>query len=158
MLTKTPVRGILLSLSILGISFAQELPIIESDQVQPVTLTASRFIEALGYFGGPLPEEVARQFAEAKSKPLTEKVAAIQAALDPLCLAMITINPESRVSVVTGPASPRLVVGEWMIFPVKVHNEAGVTAPLNVNSKQAIVGNAQPSESRWMQLLSLIHI
>lgn len=55
---------------------------------------------------------------------------AVQKALDPLCLVAVSINPESRVSVLEGAAKKELVQQGWRTFLVKVHNEAGVTAPL----------------------------
>ena len=48
-----------------------------------------------------------------------------------------TINPESRVKVQVGPAQKSLVEQGWRIFLVKVHNEAGVTAPLRCSSPNA---------------------
>ena len=50
--------------------------------------------------------------------------------LDPLCLAGVTINAESRVSVVEGPAAKELVEQGWRTFLVKVSNQAGITAEL----------------------------
>ena len=64
-------------------------------------------------------------------------VAKIQAVLDPLCLASVSINPESRVKVSLGPAAAELVQHGWRVFLVKVHNEAGVTPPLRLTSPQA---------------------
>src|SRR5439155_24242904 len=58
----------------------------------------------------------------------------IQTALDNYVLAAVRINPESRVSVDQGPAAPELVEGGTRLFLVKVLNEAGVTAPLRVES------------------------
>lgn len=144
--------SLVVCLGLLGISSGQELPVVESTEPQPVSLLAKRFIEALGYVGGPLPESTARAFADSAEKSGDERVSGIQSALDPLCLAMVTINPESRVSVIPGPAKAELVVGDWRIFPIKVHNEAGVTAPLNVTSAQSVADGAQPTENRWIQL------
>ena len=66
-------------------------------------------------------------------------VRAVQAALDPYCLVMVNINPESRVKVAPGPARPVLAQAGWRQFLVKVHNESGVTAEL-----KAISPNAAP--------------
>ena len=46
----------------------------------------------------------------------------------------VTINPESRVSVVQGAAAPALVEGGSRLFLVRVRNQAGVTAPLRLTS------------------------
>ena len=61
----------------------------------------------------------------------------MQQALDPLCLFVVNINPESRVKVARGPAAAELVEQGWRMFLVKVVNEAGVTAPLRVGSSNA---------------------
>ena len=74
--------------------------------------------------------------AIATTDPATA-VEQIQKTLDPLCLAQIDINPESRVKVKLGPAPKKLVEQGWRIFLVKVHNEAGVTAPLRCSSPNA---------------------
>ena len=54
----------------------------------------------------------------------------IQKSLDPYCLVGVNINPESRVKVKEGQVSKELMQQGWRTFLVKVHNEAGVTAPL----------------------------
>src|SRR5690606_20929839 len=65
-------------------------------------------------------------------------VAAIQRALDPLCLAIVNVNPESRVTVARGPAAAELMQHGWRSFLVKVVNEAGVTAALRCHSPNAV--------------------
>lgn len=57
--------------------------------------------------------------------------------LDPYCLAMVDINPEARVKVLRGPATAKLVEAGWTSFLIKVHNDAGVTAQLEVQSVNA---------------------
>ena len=58
----------------------------------------------------------------------------LQRILDRRVLAVVHINPESRVKVEAGAARPELVEGGTRVFLVKVINEAGVTAPLTVSS------------------------
>ena len=50
---------------------------------------------------------------------------------------LITVNPEARVKVAPGPATPRLVQGGWSTYLVKVHNEAGTNAELQWSSPNA---------------------
>ena len=50
---------------------------------------------------------------------------------------MVDINPEERVKVARGPAPAKLIQDGWTSFLVKVHNEAGVTAQLQVQSENA---------------------
>jgi hypothetical protein len=49
----------------------------------------------------------------------------------------VTINPESRVSVVEGPVAKRLIQGGWATFLIKVQNEAGITPQLKPESPNA---------------------
>ncbi len=75
----------------------------------------------------PSSAEIRTALANDDSAAAVEK---IQEVLDPLCLAGVSVNPESRVKVQTGPAAKELVEQGWRVFLVKVHNEAGVTAAL----------------------------
>jgi hypothetical protein len=94
---------------------------------------SGRLLQALDYVGRPLADGPR---AAIKAGNGGEYGNRLQQALDPLCLAVVTINPESRVSVVAGAAAARLVEGDWSVFLVKVVNEAGVTAPLRAMSSE----------------------
>ncbi len=105
---------------------------------QPLKAQAMRIAQALELLGSPLGAE-AREELDAVLE-MTDEPAAVKAAqkvLDPLCLAAVNINPESRVKVDTGPAAKELMQQGWRVFLVKVHNEAGVTAELNCTSPNA---------------------
>lgn len=148
---------------------ADELPIVTSVEAQPLQAQVKRVVEALDFLGQPLtePQQKALNAALAE-KDATAAVKAIQAALDPLCLAGVNINPESRVKAGTGPAAAKLVQHGWTVFLVKVHNEAGVTAPLRVSSPNAAplvkgsTGSPAPQPSitpddvpqRWLDLMT----
>ncbi len=97
-----------------------------------------RIGQALEYLGVPFraDEQSALQAAFAQ-EDAAASVEAIQRVLDARVLAHVHINPESRVKVAAGNASPALVQQGWRVFLVKVHNEGGVTAPLKVGSPQA---------------------
>lgn len=133
-----------------------KIPRVEKVAVQPLNLQIKRLEEALDYLGRPLsPEDKARLDKARKSADEREVRALIQDALDPHCLAFIEINPESRVKVLAGPAKPILVEKGWRQFLIKVHNQAGVTAPLEVTSEQAKPLANSPKEKvddRWMDL------
>ena len=45
----------------------------------------------------------------------------------------VQINPEMRVKVNAGPAPAELVVGEWQFFLVRIQNDSGTTAPLQLS-------------------------
>ena len=119
-----------------------------ADDGQAVTLNAKRVGQALEVLGNPLSKEEAVKLQGGK-------VDQVEAVLDPRCLAVVTINPESRVKAVAGAAKPVLVEAGWSVFLIKVINEAGVTAPLRVGSAQAApLAGSQESEleDRWLDL------
>ncbi|MGH9454663.1 MAG: CehA/McbA family metallohydrolase, partial [Terriglobia bacterium] len=61
-------------------------------------------------------------------------VARAEAILDKYALVEVTVNPESRVDVKRGRAPAELIQDGTRLFLVKIVNQAGVTAPLNVES------------------------
>lgn len=110
-------------------------PKVTTVERQPLVAATERLVQALDYVGAPLtPADHSQLDAALKLADPVECAVRIQAVLDPLCLAAVTINPESRVSVIEGPAKKELVQQGWRTFLVKVANEAGVTAPLKVES------------------------
>ncbi|WP_422931335.1 CehA/McbA family metallohydrolase [Singulisphaera sp. PoT] len=117
---------------------AEELPIVEQVEFQPLVAQVRQVVEALEHLGQPLQAETRKQLEAALTmadEPAGNR--AIQAVLDDLCLVGVTINPESRVKVSQGTARPQLIQHGWRLFLVKVQNEAGVTAPLEVQSPNA---------------------
>ena len=132
------------------------LPQVTDVALQPLAAQAKAITEAMGFLGAPFPEQTRQTLETAyKNSDESEAVAAIQTALDPFCLAAIEINPESRVKVAGGPAKPDLVEGGWSTFLVKVHNTAGVTAPLQAASPQSLPLHNSPAGEvvdRWLDL------
>lgn len=117
---------------------SNELSLVTDVEFQPLASATQRLIEALDYLGSPLSENDLD--AIKKSLVSDDKVQAvkdIQNILDTYCLAGVNINPESRVKVKEGPVNKELMQQGWRTFLVKVHNEAGVTAPLVSESKNA---------------------
>ncbi len=115
------------------------LPLIADVEPQPLLAQASRLQESLTFLGSSLSAADARQLnALAQKIPDRQTVAQIQHILDPYCLAMVSINPEARVKVLRGPAPAKLMQGGWTSFLVKVHNEANITAELQVESPNAM--------------------
>jgi hypothetical protein len=107
---------------------------------QPLLAQALRLKDALSYLGNSLSKEDSKRLTDLQNNAFTGETAKkIQAILDPYCLALVDINPESRVKVTRGPAAAKLSQGGWTSFLIKVHNQAGVTAKLEVQS-----ANAQP--------------
>lgn len=111
------------------------LPDVPGVDAQPLLAQAIRLNEALSYFGSALSADDQKRLKELQHKLPGEEIATlVQDILDPYCLAMVEINPEARVKVIRGPAKAKLVKEGWTSFLVKVHNQAGVTARLEVES------------------------
>jgi hypothetical protein len=128
----------LVSLSIATAASAEPLPKVTGVELQPLVAQIKRVAQALELLGSPLTTEQQTALDQALAlQDASAATAAIQQVLDPLCLVGITINPESRVKVAPGEAPRRLVQNGWTVFLVKVHNEAGVTAALRVESPNA---------------------
>lgn len=123
---------------------AQPVDQVFSVEAQPLKAQVKRVVQALDLLGAPLGDEREAAIELALGEMNDDAaVAAVQAALDPLCLAVVNISAESRVKVSEGPAPKELVQQGWTVFLVKVHNEAGVTAELRCSSP-----NAEPQETR----------
>jgi hypothetical protein len=103
--------------------------------LQPLAQQARRVETALAFLGQPLtPSERQAIDSAVGLTDETTAVARLQEVLDAHVIANVHINPESRVKVEQGTAKPELVQGGTRLFLVKVVNEAGVTAPLTVQS------------------------
>lgn len=105
---------------------------------QPFKAQVTRVLQALEYQGSPLPEEEKKAVDELLDHGSTETDAEkLQDLLDIHALVEIQINPESRVKLARGRATPELMENGWRSFLVKIDNEAGVTAELRGVSPQA---------------------
>jgi hypothetical protein len=143
-------------LTLLAMLALQDLPIVTGADPQPVRVHVGRLKDALDFLGQPVAGPSAEKLEAALKEADGQKaLRGIQEALDPLCLAGVHINPESRVRVEPGPAPRRLMEQGWSQFLVKVQNEAGVTAALRASSPQALSMFNSPKEQlddRWMEL------
>src|SRR5258708_40378375 len=103
--------------------------------LQPLAQHVRRLEDALNYLGQPLSASEHRRINEAiGDSDEAAAVKQIEAILNPHVLLIADINPESRVKVEQGPATPELVQAGTRLFLVKVLNNAHVTAELNVES------------------------
>lgn len=93
-------------------------------------------------------DELHAMLGQEPSKP--SAAVEVQKLLDPFCLIGVNINPESRVKVARGPAKAELVKGRDSFVLVKVHNDAGVTAPLGVGGTQ-LIPTAGSREGHWLE-------
>ncbi|MFN3322686.1 MAG: CehA/McbA family metallohydrolase [Bryobacteraceae bacterium] len=153
---RIPCLSLLLLLAA-GFCAAEELPLVSNVEYQPLAAQVTRLLQSLDMIGEPLPsaETAELQRLVEQGPPNARSLARIQQLLDRHCLIGVHINPESRVKVQQGPASPELLEQGWRTFLVKVHNEAGVTAVLAADSPNAgPLPNASANVvgRRWMDL------
>jgi hypothetical protein len=113
---------------------------------QPLLAQAIRLKDALSFLGSSLTKEDEEQLTSLQRQPLNQQTSKrVQEILDPYCLAIININPESRVKVLRGPANPKLIQNGWVSYIVKVNNDAGVTSQLQVESPNTATPLYAPS-------------
>ncbi len=159
-MTRTLTLFVVTTLTVAGWSSslrAQEpgWPIAQKISKQPLIAHAKQLADTLEYLGDPLSDADRAALTGAANAPDdAAATAAVQRVLDPRCLIAVQINPESRVSALAGPAKPELIEQGWRQFLVKVVNEAGVTAPLKLDSPNALPLAGSPPkdiESRWLE-------
>lgn len=126
-------------------------------ELQPLAAQARRIVEALDHLGSPLKAADRKALLDAaNAMDPARGVDAIERVLDHYTLIQLQINPESRVKAAPGPARPELVEQGWRTFLVKVTNEAGVTAPLQVESPNlGRLANSTREQipNRWLEVL-----
>lgn len=121
-----------------GFASAELTPLIGVER-QPLQAATQRLVEALKGVGAPISDSDLKELTKLYELEADADVTqGIQAILDRYSLASVHINPESRVSVQEGNAKKELMQQGWRTFLVKVHNEAGVTARLQLSSPQAL--------------------
>jgi hypothetical protein len=134
----TPVVTWAMLIAAVSPAWSADLVPVKRVEQQPLVAATQRLLQALDVVGSPLPAADAQAVEAALAETDPEKsVLGIQSALDRHCLVEVTINPESRVSAKEGPAARDLMQQGWRTFIIKVVNEAGVTAPLRIDSPQA---------------------
>src|SRR5215471_17846566 len=135
--------------------------------IQPFAQQVRAVETSLAYLGQPLAtgdhEAINEAVGDADEGAAVNR---LQQILDRYTIAIVDINPESRVKVQAGAAKAELVEGGTRIFLVKVLNKAGVTAPLVAESPNAVPifvqsdGSPEPAKTilpsdardRWMEL------
>ncbi len=114
--------------------------------LQPLAQQARRLETTLSYLGQPLAPADHRLIDDALAVADEEEgVQQIQTALDKYVLAVVRINPESRVKVEEGAAKPELVEGGTRLFLVKVINHGNVRAPLSCRVRTAATCTSAPT-------------
>src|SRR5579863_4902645 len=125
------------------------LPRVEETRWGPVRASCQRLLG----IDGALPPDVGRKLTALLKDDGTDAARALkklQDLLDPLCLAGVSINPESRVKAARGPAAASLVRGQARVVLVKVVNDAGVTPALAVGGDELRIPGKTGS-GRWLE-------
>lgn len=112
---------------------AADVPVVDVEG-QPLAANAGRLLKALDMLGAPLPADATKALEKAIADKDAKKV---QELLDKHVLFAITINPEARLKVATGPASTTIQQAGWTPVVVKVMNDSTVKKQLKIMSNQA---------------------
>ena len=117
-----------------SVSQAADVPVIGDVEGQPLAANAGRVLKAADFLGTPLPEDATKALNKAIEDKDAKKV---QELLDKFVLFAITINPEARLKVATGPGSTTIQQAGWTPVVVKVMNDSTVKKQLKIMSNQA---------------------
>lgn len=125
-------------------------PLVGGAEIQPLAAQVRRLILAMDAVGAPVATKDVEALEAALINQDGDAREVVQAILDSYCLAVITINPEMRVSVAAGQTRRELVEGGWRSFLVKVYNQAGTTARLQAVSPngQSVFSYLPPRDQR----------
>jgi hypothetical protein len=116
--------------------------------LQPFTQQVRQVETTLAYLGQPLAQSDLKAVSAAiANADESSAVADLVQILDKYTLAVVDINPESRVKVQPGTAKAELVEAGTRLFLVKVLNRAGVTAQLVAESPNALPIFVQSDQS-----------
>src|SRR5438477_12017366 len=103
--TRRHLIGSMLTAAGLAHPFARRLAAASSSRsfgaepdLQPLLAQARRLVDAMAYLGEPFPDAERGQL-DAAANMAGDGVEAIQKILDPRCLLVVRINPESRISI-----------------------------------------------------------
>jgi hypothetical protein len=113
-------------------------PIVEGVAKQPLMVHVDHLLQALSFVGRPVSEADRTAIFNAAQLPDDKATVAIQQILDRYALVRVDIDPIRKVLVVPmSGSSETLTKNGWTTFLVKVHNQAGVTDQVDVDSPQA---------------------
>jgi hypothetical protein len=128
------------------------LPVVDEIEFHELRDRVENVLKALHSLKASLPEDATKELKDLLRNGAKDSKAAqkIQKLLDSHCLFGITINPESRVKAARGALPGQLVRDRPSYVLVKMHNEAGVTAPLKVEGPQLRAAGAADGDA-WLE-------
>lgn len=101
---------------------------------QPLAANAKRLLQALEFLGAPLRTKTSKSIVAAAN---ARDARQLQTLIDPHVLFAVSLNPEVRVKVKRGPATPVLQQGGFTPVLVKILNDSTVTKQLRIVSPQS---------------------
>lgn len=157
MKSEKPFVFILMALTLLCCFGSSVLKASSRVSLQPFSDDVREIERDLTFYGQPLSDadQQAIDQAFANSNP-ANAISTAERILDKYTLADVTVSPEERVDVARGPASANLIQDGTRLFLVKVINQAGVTAPLEVSSPNSgsvyVTSTGSPSPQEQLTL------
>ncbi len=131
-------------------------PRVADVEAQPLLSQVKRLQEALTYLGAPLPSSTRTALAAAARETDDALVARlVQDALDPRCIAAVTVGGDGRLAVTPAGGPVELQEQGWRTHLVKVINRAGAAATLRASSPNAGPLPNAPADQvaqRWLDL------
>jgi hypothetical protein len=129
----------------------EKLDLVEEVPWKPFRRHCLQLLDGLKALKAPLPEATARKVRKLLDAPADRDAAVkVQKLLDPHCLVGVSINPESRVKAHRGGRAAELTLGRPTWVLVKIDNDAGVTAALNVAGPQ-VIRKGKRTKNRWLE-------
>jgi len=117
-------------------ALAATLSLVTDVEWQPLAAQIERVVQAAEVIGEPFS---ASERAAIDAALKAQDLAKVQQALDGRCLFGVHLEADGRVKTqMLGSAKPELLEQGWRSFLVKVYNDPGVTAPLQVLSPNAL--------------------
>jgi hypothetical protein len=125
------------------------LPMVQDVPKQPLMVHVDRLMRALAFVGRPISDADRDQIEAAAQEPEAAATLKVQEILDRSALIGIEIDPIRKLTVVSSSAAAEILTKNgWTTFLVKVHNPAGITERVSVDSPEA----AMPYDFTRMQV------
>src|SRR5262245_30019395 len=124
----TLAAALLILIALPATAFRAGTPKAAKVERQPLEAQVKRVLDTLELLGSPLPKEDHEALHAAfKEKDDARAVAALQAALDRNCLALVHVAGPNKLQTRPGPARAALAEQGWRVFLVRVDNPTGVS-------------------------------
>ncbi len=144
---------VLILFGALSVRAETTLPLVEEVEWEPFRDPCRQLMKAFEKAGELVPAKTIRSvqmLLDKKGDDPRAAVRAVQKLLDAHCLLGVSINPESRVKALRGPAIITMRQNEETMVLLKVQNEGGVTHQLRLRGPE-IVEASERGEGRWLR-------